>query len=95
MSTGGTFTPNRLPVRLVAGVWTLAAFVFVQSYNSTLITHVLAPTNHPLVKSFGDLADNLNIHFLIKKSGTMDSLLSVSRPCIAPDEKQSNPSIFI
>lgn len=42
---------NRLSLRLVAGVWCLAAFVFVQAYMSTLITYVVTPINFPLINS--------------------------------------------
>jgi hypothetical protein len=38
---GGPCRSKRLPYRLVAGVWTLAAFIFVQAYTSTLFTYVV------------------------------------------------------
>ena len=76
---GGTYTVNRLPMRLIAGVWILAAFVFVQAYNSTLITYVLAPTNRPLVTSFHGLAESSDAVFWIKKSGTIENMLFLVR----------------
>lgn len=72
---GGTYTANRFPIRFIAAAWSLAAFVFVQAYNSTLITYVLAPTNRPLVSSFHELANSPNLIFWIKKSGSVESLL--------------------
>ncbi|EFX82128.1 hypothetical protein DAPPUDRAFT_241227 [Daphnia pulex] len=69
---GGPCTSNRLPFRLVAGVWTLAAFIFVQAYTSTLFTYVVAPVNHPLIDSLYDIADNPEIHLLVKNEGTPD-----------------------
>ncbi|XP_046448237.1 uncharacterized protein LOC124197028 isoform X2 [Daphnia pulex] len=72
LSQGGPCTSNRLPFRLVAGVWTLAAFIFVQAYTSTLFTYVVAPVNHPLIDSLYDIADNPEIHLLVKNEGTPD-----------------------
>ncbi|XP_046641006.1 ionotropic receptor 93a-like [Daphnia pulicaria] len=72
LSQGGPCTSNRLPFRLVAGVWTLAAFIFVQAYTSTLFTYVVAPVNHPLIDSMYDIADNPEIHLLVKNEGTPD-----------------------
>jgi hypothetical protein len=46
---------NRLSLRLVAGVWCLAAFVFVQAYMSTLITYMVTPINFPLINSAYDI----------------------------------------
>lgn len=75
--SGGPYTVNRLQIRLIAGVWSLAAFVFVQAYTSTLITYVLAPNNFPLVSSFSELADRPDVSLLVKKLGTVDDLLLV------------------
>jgi hypothetical protein len=66
-----------LPFRLVAGVWTLAAFIFVQAYTSTLFTYVVAPVNHPLIDSLYDIADNPEIHLLVKNEGTPDRYFTV------------------
>jgi hypothetical protein len=74
---GGPCTSNRLPFRLVAGVWTLAAFIFVQAYTSTLFTYVVAPVNHPLINSLYDIADNPEIHLLVKNEGTPDRYFTV------------------
>ncbi len=37
-----------LVYRIVVGVWCLAAFVLLQSYNSLLITYIITPNNPPL-----------------------------------------------
>ncbi|EFX82353.1 hypothetical protein DAPPUDRAFT_241433 [Daphnia pulex] len=78
LSQGGLFPSKRLPYRLVAGVWTLAAFFFVQSYTSTLFTYVVTPINHPLINSIYDanvyLKDVIRNDF--KKTGTCNLQLA-------------------
>jgi hypothetical protein len=76
---GGSCRSKRLPYRLVAGVWTLAAFVFVQAYTSTLFTYVVTPINHPLIDSVYDVIDNGDINLLVRESGSMNTLLSASK----------------
>ena len=68
---------SRLPFRIVAGVWVLAAFVFVQAYQSTLITYVMNPIKLPLINSAYDIAESKDIHLLMKKEGTLQALLKV------------------
>lgn len=77
LTTGGPCTSKRLPYLLIAGAWTLAAFIFVQAYNSLLFSYVIAPVHQPLINSVYDLAESNDINLLAKKSGTMDTLLSV------------------
>nr|CAH0101813.1 unnamed protein product [Daphnia galeata] len=64
LSQGGPCSSNLLPFRLVAGVWTLAAFIFVQAYTSTLFTYVVAPVNPPLINSIYDIAESPDINLL-------------------------------
>jgi ionotropic glutamate receptor len=70
---------KRLPYRLVAGVWTLAAFIFVQAYTSTLITYVVTPINQALIDSVYDVIDNGDINLVIREAGFMNTLLSASK----------------
>ena len=77
MAIGGSFTVNRLPIRLIAGAWSLAAFVFVQAYTSTLITYIVAPTNRPLISSFNQLTERPDIHLVMKDLGLLEHLLRV------------------
>ena len=63
--------------RIVAGVWVLAAFVFVQAYQSLLITYVIAPIKTPLINSAYDIAESADIKLFFKKAGTLESLLKV------------------
>ncbi|XP_032789947.2 LOW QUALITY PROTEIN: glutamate receptor ionotropic, kainate 2 [Daphnia magna] len=74
LSQGGPCASNRLPFRLVAGIWTLAAFIFVQAYTSILFTYVVAPVSLPLINSIYDIADSDDINLLMKKAGTPDEM---------------------
>ena len=76
--TGGPCPSNRLPYRLVAGVWTLAAFIFVQAYTSTLFTYVVTPINHPLINSIYDIIDSSDINLLVRETGFINSLVLAS-----------------
>ncbi|EFX82216.1 hypothetical protein DAPPUDRAFT_316861 [Daphnia pulex] len=75
LSQGGTCTSKRLPFRTVAGVWTLAAFIFVQAYTSTLFTYVVTPIHHPLINSVYDIADRTDINLLVREAGFINTLL--------------------
>ena len=79
---GGSYTVNRLPIRLIACAWSLAAFVFVQAYNSTLITYVLAPNNSPLVKSFHELAERSDLVLWMRRAGTLENMLYSVSKCL-------------
>jgi ionotropic glutamate receptor len=76
---GGSCTSKRLPFRVVAGVWTLAAFIFVQAYTSTLFTYVVAPVNQPLINSIYDITESSDINVLVKIAGTPETLFMASR----------------
>nr|CAH0101879.1 unnamed protein product [Daphnia galeata] len=74
LSQGGSCPSNRLPFRLVAGVWCLAAFIFVQAYNSTLFTYVVTPVNQPLVNSINDVLESNDIQLLVMKASPLEVL---------------------
>jgi len=75
---GGLCLSKRLPVRLVAGVWCLAAFIFVQAYSSILFTYIVTPVNLPLVNSVYDTFQHSDIRLLLRKGVTLEVLASVS-----------------
>jgi ionotropic glutamate receptor len=68
-----------LSFRLVAGVWTLAAFIFVQAYNSTLFTYVMAPVNHPLIDSMHGVAESADINLLFRYGAALNAFVMVRR----------------
>jgi hypothetical protein len=61
----------------VAGVWTLAAFIFVQAYTSTLFTYVVAPVNYPLIDSMHDVAESTDVNLLFRYRSTLDVFVTV------------------
>nr|CAH0100778.1 unnamed protein product [Daphnia galeata] len=67
LSQGGSCASELLSFRFVAGVWCLAAFIFVQAYTSTLITYIVTPNNPPLINSINDVFENRDIQLLIFK----------------------------
>ncbi|XP_046648429.1 glutamate receptor ionotropic, kainate 5-like [Daphnia pulicaria] len=79
LSQGGPCMSKRLPYRLVAGVWTLAAFIFVQAYTSTLFTYVVTPISEPLINSVYDVVDNPDIKLIVRETGFMNTLLTASK----------------
>ncbi|XP_046449208.1 ionotropic receptor 93a-like [Daphnia pulex] len=76
MSQSGPCTSKRLSFRLVAGVWTLAAFIFVQAYNSILFTYVVSPVNQPLINSVYDIIERNDVQLLTRKGSSMNILVS-------------------
>ncbi|EFX87007.1 hypothetical protein DAPPUDRAFT_312495 [Daphnia pulex] len=77
MSQGGPCSSKRLPFRIVAGIWTLAAFIFVQAYNSTLFTYLVTPMKHSLINSPYDIPESKEVRLLVKKGSPMDTALSI------------------
>ncbi|XP_046641263.1 ionotropic receptor 93a-like [Daphnia pulicaria] len=75
LSQGGSCTSKRLSFRLVAGVWTLAAFIFLQAYNSTLFTYVMAPVNHPLIDSMHGVAESTDINLLFRYGAALNAFV--------------------
>ena len=74
---GGVCKWKRLPFRLAAGAWTLAAFIFVQAYNSTLITYVITPSQSPLIYSAYDIAKDPSIALYMRKASTGERMITV------------------
>jgi hypothetical protein len=57
-------------------VWTLATFIFVQAYTSTLFTYVVTPVQQPLISSVYELAENSAIQLFLRKAGIPDVVIS-------------------
>ncbi|EFX82115.1 hypothetical protein DAPPUDRAFT_241203 [Daphnia pulex] len=77
LSQGGPCESKRLSIRLVAGVWTLATFIFVQAYSSILFTYVVAPVNRPLINSIYDIFDNSEINLFVRASSFAKDAIKV------------------
>lgn len=55
---GRRLLTNRVLVRIVAGAWGLAAFVFVYSYRGIMIAKIYAPSQMALLNTFEDIASS-------------------------------------
>lgn len=64
-------------VRLIAGSWCLAAAVLCYSYNSVLITYVLAPIRAPIINSVYDIVRDNDAKLVVEKGRGYDDLISV------------------
>ncbi|XP_046449197.1 glutamate receptor ionotropic, delta-1-like [Daphnia pulex] len=83
LSQGEPCRSKRLPIRLMAGAWCLAAFIFTQAYSSTLFTYIVAPVNCPLINSIYDVFEKSDVKLLVRE-GTVDRLI----------QKKDNPDVF-
>ena len=92
---GDSCASELLSFRFVAGVWCLAAFIFVQAYTSTLFTYVVTPNNPPLINSIYDIVESPDINLLVKVAGTPESMFLASQfyPVLV-DESIGNVNIF-
>ncbi|KAI9553543.1 hypothetical protein GHT06_021461 [Daphnia sinensis] len=76
LSQGGSCIRKHLPSRLVAGAWSLATFVFVQAYTSTLFTYIVTPSTEPLlVESVYDVVNKPHIHLVIESGRGFESTI--------------------
>lgn len=75
--TGGVFRSRHLPGLVVAGAWSLATFVLVQAYSSTLISFVTTPISTPLVKSPEDLVRQTHVHLIVRINYATETILTV------------------
>nr|CAH0113369.1 unnamed protein product [Daphnia galeata] len=72
LSQGGPCLSKRLQIRLVAGVWCLATFLFVQAYSSVLFTYVVAPKQRCYGTVNEDSKKTIQIHVALKCLSTFD-----------------------
>ena len=75
--TGGPCSSQRLPFRLIAGVWALAAFIFVQAYTSTLFTYVVVPFNPPLISFITDVFERNDVNLFYRADTSLNLYVMV------------------
>lgn len=66
-----------MPFYLICGVWSIAAFVLINAYNSTFISYLTLPNQKPLIDSIYDLRDRPDIHLVTDRNLNTDAVLSV------------------
>lgn len=71
-----------LATRLVVAAWCLISIVIVNSYTSSLVSHLMAPKFSPLINTVQDLADSREISIVVLKHTSVDSALFVIRIAI-------------
>ena len=53
--------------RILVGAWLLVAMVLVNSYSSTVISHLTVTRNKPAINTFEDLADSKEVGIILKE----------------------------
>jgi hypothetical protein len=66
-----------LATRIVIAAWCLMGIVFVNSYTSSLLSYLMAPTFLPVISTVQDLADSHDIEIASLKHTSVDSALFV------------------
>lgn len=74
---GGHLPLKSMPFYLIGGVWCLGAFILVNAYTSTLISHVALPNQKPLINSIYDLRNRSEIHLVTDRNLNTDAVLTV------------------
>lgn len=76
--TGSVCFPQSTSIRLLAGIWCLAACVIVNTFSSTLTAHLLVSYPRPIIKSIYELPEQSAVKLLVKKGSGTDFLFSAS-----------------
>ena len=74
----GTFCPNRkIAMRILAGTWCLAGFVFFTAYSSVLISYIVVPNLKPVIDSVEELPKVPGLKMVVEKGATMEMMFLV------------------
>ena len=68
---------NKLKMRLAMAAWCLRSLAIVTSYNSVLISFIMAPCYPLLISVVEELAANENINPVVVRGFVFDKLISV------------------
>ena len=71
---GQNYFFKRLATRIVAGTWCCGCFFLVQIYCCTLMSHLTAPNQKPLVNSFFEIADNSGVTLTVDRGYGVDKV---------------------
>lgn len=78
---GQSLSSSRLAVRFLAGSWCLVCFFLVQSYCSTLTSHLTSSNQKPIANSIHQLASLPDISIAVDKGLGLNYVLMVSYLC--------------
>ena len=76
LNQGGVCYPSKLCVRLVAAAWCVGAFFIVNSYSTTLISHITASIEKPLINSVYDLPKKPEILVAVEEGRGPDGVFA-------------------
>lgn len=81
---------KRLSIRIVIAIWSLAAFLLINYYNSLCISFLAVPITEPLIQSIHELQNNRHpeIRLVTNKNKNIEALLLVYRFTISQSIKQ-------
>lgn len=76
---GGWCQARVLSIRLIAAVWCLGCFVLIQSYSSTLFSHVLSPSIHPVINSINDFPNVPDLLVTVDRGRSIETAILVNQ----------------
>ena len=74
---GEIFRIKQMPILMVIGSWSMAAFILTIYYNTLLISFISAPNPKPLINSIYDLQNRSDLFLLTDEVGNTNAIISV------------------
>ncbi len=68
-----------LSMKMIIGIWCLTAIVLVNSYTSSLVSHLMAPRFVPIINTAQELADSRELKISALEFSSVDSTIFVSK----------------
>lgn len=79
-SNSGAYLPLKsYPFYLIGATWSIAAFVLINAYNCTLISHLTLPNQKLLINSIYDLRNRPDVYLITDKYLNINAVLSVKQ----------------
>ena len=77
VSIGGSLPSAKLPLRIVAGVWCLAAIILSNSFKGHLVSFLTVPKFEPVLNTYEDVAASTSKNMIVWKATYLHDLLVV------------------
>jgi hypothetical protein len=68
-----------LAIRIVAGVWCLACFVFITAYSSVLTSYIVAPNIKPIIDAIDDIPKVPALQTVVDQGSSIDMYFTVNQ----------------
>lgn len=75
--SGHSFDSSRLVIGFVTGAWCLGCFFLIQSYCSTLTSHLMSPNQKPIADSVEELAHSPHVGITVDQELGLKNILLV------------------